>query len=620
MSRFRQPPPILALFLVETIDNKPKVVWAKTSLKGRCDEDELLRGLEYKALPSTMGVGASPNEDVVFFTQDSERGLLEGVSVVSREYVNVGPGNASFHANGSATGGVNSSSQANTRDSRTLKFDLGGGHPLSPVQETSMAIGILCFKGHDSVSSKCWVYIPPLFKLLRKILDIACKFPENPYSNFSYHKRGESSSGLVAGGGVPKGQGKRVDYTPIIINKSSQYINEVHNLMRSFYYLNLMELDVSKRHPIKSLRLAFSVLGPLMFEIWKAALTRCRILFVDLSQTLTSEELGHFVYIVGIISAIPSDVAYLLPAGSSDPLYIRMVYNVTRNDIPLLQGYSEVSPAYVACTTESAFLGHKDLYDVAVVIQPHLQVKLMVSGRESPSDKFLLATPSTRDVRRFEALCHLSDPPISHHGTFVHNGTTKTQDWTRAKNVNIASRWASRVHYAIKSWIPSLFSTDLLYGMMWWATAGENASYDSEFDGDILRLDPFQQNYLDNSYSTAATERSPFASQLDPTRDSFSYSYSAVHGELTSDLGEPWEVTVVGYVHGLSRLLFRIVSTIVSVSLQNDETVVTVEPPDLLCMELSPFNRQDRNFVCYFIDQWWNRPARVSRGLFNLCC
>ncbi|KAK9448546.1 uncharacterized protein V1518DRAFT_417531 [Limtongia smithiae] len=132
-----------------------------------------------------------------------------------------------------------------------------------------------------------------------------------------------------------------------------------------------------RAHPAYSLPSFLDTFGPLVFKVWKAALTRQRILIVG---DIPIEQGCNFVYDIAILSNIPNSISELLPI----PAYrIRPLFSVGLYDIDYLKSLCQGTPAeearqkrpsafygWIAYTTDKLLQEKQDLYDVIIKLPP----------------------------------------------------------------------------------------------------------------------------------------------------------------------------------------------------------------------------------------------------------
>ncbi|KAF8473439.1 hypothetical protein BDZ91DRAFT_775063 [Kalaharituber pfeilii] len=248
---------------------------------------------------------------------------------------------------------------------------------------------------------------------------------------------------------------------------------------------------LSPHHPALSLLEFLDTFGPLVFPLYRAALSRKRILLITQAPVETA---CNFVYNISILSTIPLSVSSILPpSGSSDPSRLRPLFSIGVHDIPFLEEQSqpgqpssstapvaESYPSWVACTTDGVLYLKSSLYDVVVTLPPphaKLASKKAWPKIESPAGVPMKATQ--RDLRRYRKLRKgleqymgvNADPFSSIPG--IHNGTSGVREYTATSNEeeDVCEK---------ASWAELAYS-----GFLWWASAGEKRQdNNAEEDGD----------------------------------------------------------------------------------------------------------------------------------------
>lgn len=411
------------------------------------------------------------------------------------------------------------------------------------------SLGILCEEesGGGGTSSSSWVYVDTLKDLLNKFL-------EQQRATSGDHK---------------KYQLFETFFDTFYENPSLEKLHKSNN----------------NNHPVLSLKKLLSYYGPLIFEVWKAAVLRSRILLVN--NNLTVEECSKFVYIISVLATLPNDINHLV---SNEKLrqigQVNLLYSVTLSDIPWLNSEQIMDSSFLATTKDCVILDKEDLYDFALITdisteQTHLRTS---------SDRYVYATQ--RGNRRFQALSNtlnLSPPPF-------HTSTS------------FKDRYGTLIGGFLDG-VATLASYDTVNGFLWWASAGEQSNGDTLQD-DLEGFPYFYNNNNDDDENATTTTNSttPLLSQYSlDTGDSF-----------------PLEITVIGYFHQMTRRLFK---TCVGIIQEQDydnggdpNQAICLELNDISNMGLDPYSSQDREFAVQFIRVWWNRDVKINQQFLNFCC
>lgn len=192
-------------------------------------------------------------------------------------------------------------------------------------------------------------------------------------------------------------------------------------------------------HPVLAADRFLACFGAQVFELWKAGLSRTRLLLFVSSSV---HDGSQFDYILSRITAIPSDVRHLLPEHRQASRYTdpESIYNVTLHDLAELQQME----SFVACTTD----------------------EMLTMPRQDACD--IVARP-----KRITALA--ADQKI-------------TVTWTDSHRFSIMAK-AFGVS-AEPSGIVAKLASASSNALMWWATAGESASIDAQEAMPLLETGP----------------------------------------------------------------------------------------------------------------------------------
>lgn len=215
-------------------------------------------------------------------------------------------------------------------------------------------------------------------------------------------------------------------------------------------------------HPMHSSTQFVQYYGANIFNLWKFGLSRSRVLLASLPG-VDVKTMCQFAYIAHQLSAIPEDVADLLPARRTNPL---LLYNVTVNDLQKLQS----SESFWATTTEALLLStSRDACDVFSEAQSVVDVSLGSPGRH--------IWPAWRDRRRLRRLVEslkLDEESNPLDPSFMRSSSHSIS----ASSLNMGGS-ASLVEDIVDA---------TASGLMWWASAGESALIDHEEAAEVAAL------------------------------------------------------------------------------------------------------------------------------------
>ncbi|CAZ79752.1 unnamed protein product [Tuber melanosporum] len=396
---------------------------------------------------------------------------------------------------------------------------------------------------------------------------------------------------------------------------------------------------LSPYHPALSLPEFVDTFGPLVFPLYRAALTRQRILLI----TGAPVELAcNFVYDISILSNIPLSVADLL---SSEPSRLRPLFSIGVHDIPLLEEEAKrIHPtsqpphdrdhlggeqgSWVACTTDGILYLKNELYDVVVSMPPaHSKnaKKKVWPTIECPAGTPIKATQ--RDLARYRALKrslarYKNTPP----SIDLSSPTQEEDRDSREEEVCEKPTWREIAYSSF----------------MWWASAGEKrretetAASDELFFEDSKRprsevLDDAVTNDEEVHPLLPTSPRRNNSSPLPRShhrRRSSAFSVGGAGGGAGSDLGN-MEMDIVAYFHRLTGRLMAYLAKIVDDGEDDggaggdgeagdgDEVFISLE--DLDKLGLDRHSELDVTFVKNICLRYFGREAAVE-GVAWECC
>lgn len=308
---------------------------------------------------------------------------------------------------------------------QTFERDANGKVNRATVNMYSL--GVICKPESDSLATKVWVFIKDLERLVDRI--------------------GANAQSVC----------------------NATTFDHIANYLSS----NLVNYDLSYRHPISRCVDFIRHYRELIFPLWRCALLRKRLLLVNCSG-LDCETFSDFTHILHLLSTITKDISSTLQGRE---IFSNLLYTVGLTDLDWLQSDSPEVKSYIATTTDEIIVDKRRAYDVAVISRPTgIQV---VFADSSKSQKL---TYSARDARRFSLL-------------------------TESLEINVQG---PRSCISSISNIPrnmsNLVATNV-YGFLWWASAGEQSNLDGQTDADGL---PLLGDTAANDTDTCDTEADPW--------------------------------------------------------------------------------------------------------------
>ena len=355
------------------------------------------------------------------------------------------------------------------------------------------------------------------------------------------------------------------------------------------------------------------------------------------------------MYDISVLSGIPSSVSDLLPLEPL-PTRLRPLFAVGVLDMATLaQGSRDKDPSseniddgmgygWVACTTDDILSLKDHLFDTLVTIPPSYskQAREKVWPRvEVKKGTEIKATQ--RDLRRYRTLRReLRGFPRSHSPhTIKYSSVEQTSDLPFENTQETYDDASSTLDAQLAE--PQSWSALAYSSFMWWASAGEKPTdLDEEEDHDAALLRHF------DSYPGDSPER-PRSARKSPGRS------PGVEGMDTAPAA--LEMTIIGYFHRLTTLIFKTLSDIIDASDYSDDdddgdsesvdadaddnggqksrkrsggspedtTSVLVSSEDMSRMGLDIWSESDRDFVQELVALYFGRKADVRGGRVECC-
>ncbi|KAJ5648966.1 uncharacterized protein N7484_002689 [Penicillium longicatenatum] len=314
-------------------------------------------------------------------------------------------------------------------------------------------------------------------------------------------------------------------------------------------------------HPASSLPDFLDCFGPLIFPLYRAALLRKRILFMNEAPVHTP---CNYVYDLSLLASLPNSLLQTLPTDRTPPLRPRPLFNVGIHDIPFLSSFDpsratmdpETDPSWIACSTDSVLTMKPELYDALVTLPPpHAQqaaerafptISLMdPSSTKHNSNQKVQLKATQRDARRYSML---------------RKGLRQfSQDQSSDNSSDAESTYSSSHIVEPLSW------TRLAYtSFIWWASAGENR--------DGLSEEESEQQIEQDARLLASVESLAYPGPGSARRRS-------IHLEDPGQ--EPAEVALVAYFRRLTTQIFYTLSGAIARHDHDGETDAYADTPYL---------------------------------------
>lgn len=356
-------------------------------------------------------------------------------------------------------------------------------------------------------------------------------------------------------------------------------------------------------HPLSKLPAVMSLVGPLIFPLYKAAILRKRILiFTSSSQghsDLLSEHnsvrdpgtAGALSYLISLLSIIPKDVNLELPADTSLKTS-RPIYSVGLSD--LSSNFFVKYPGYIATTGDAIMKDQRNIYDIALSI-------------------------STKDCESCQ-LTSSADPPVALKSTY--NDYTKflklyqrlPQGALAANSATTDDASSIKTSSSILSALGLGYFVDskdskLLWEPKWWLS---DATFPMSW-----------REYVWLAFawfaSAGATNREAETIDLDDGDGPTEEDVRNLLVRLTS---------IVGQFHRLTKKWFYVIDEIVSEMVEYVQSegqelfVLELTLQDLVDMELDPYSLQDLAFIREFVLTYWGSiisEVEIGMGFTGIC-
>ncbi|EEH08518.1 conserved hypothetical protein [Histoplasma capsulatum G186AR] len=510
-------------------------------------------------------------------------------------------------------------------------------HPAAESERNALmiAVGVLVPLSYGRLG-KAWRHTAKLKELARSLADDS----DNTEPLSAYWETHQLSEDTVSPPDSPSGAIASLK-TPV------RDVYARHRALSDATALLTSKQSLAPYHPALSLPEFLDTFGPLVFQLYRAALLRKRILLVGEAPV---EESCNFVYDLALLSSLPQSLLPLLPATASAALRPRPLFSIGIHDMPYIASLSypavsDPDSCWIACTTDRVLSLKPELYDVLVNLPPayskHAPVKTypaitLTAPRTShkQQQKPMNIKATQRDARRYLALKRgLSE--LSRGDSASARDDEEVSDST--------STFSSSSIVEPVSW-PLLAYTSFL----WWASAGEKregtAEGENEEDSRLLLIDNI--NAPLPTYPSTLSRRGSITLQDQSTH-------------------QPQEIALITYFRRLTTQIFTVVSDVIarqdenagvaesalvpesngsnidtdgdsaldtavsstepllpsssSHNLLDEDDIITITSSDMTEMGLDTWSVSDRAFVEELVQVWWGRKAQVHGARINCC-
>ncbi|KAJ5948273.1 hypothetical protein N7466_001288 [Penicillium verhagenii] len=315
-------------------------------------------------------------------------------------------------------------------------------------------------------------------------------------------------------------------------------------------------------HPASSLPDFLDCFGPLIFPLYRAALLRKRILFMNEAPVHTP---CNYVYDLSLLASLPNSLLQTLPTDRIPPLRPRPLFNVGIHDIPFLSSFDPsraildpvTDPSWIACSTDTVLTMKPELYDALVT----LPAPQSLQGAERVFPTISLMDPSSTKHNSNQAVQLKATQRDARKYAMLRKGLRRfSQDRSDSDDRSDADST-----YSSSKIVEPLSWTRLAYtSFIWWASAGENR--------DGLSDEEEEQQIEQDARLLASVESLAYPGPGSTRRRSSHYD----------DQGqEPPEVALVAYFRRLTTQIFYTLAGAIARHDHDGETDTYAETPYL---------------------------------------
>lgn len=341
-------------------------------------------------------------------------------------------------------------------------------------------------------------------------------------------------------------------------------------------------------HPLNKLPAVLSVVGPLIFPIYKAGLLRKRILIFnhssqggELVQESSSRDhaiCGALAYLISVISVVPKDVQV---EPSDGLLYSQPLYTVGLHD---MDSDFASNGSYIANTSDEVMKYQKNLFDVAVMM-PSTEAEYSSLADSSLKPMKATFNDYTKFLKLFRKI-----PGSSASSDDSSSIRTYSSLFSAFKNEE-SDTSREPLWWLQDATSPMSWREYVWLAFAWFASAGTT-----------------QRNATENCTDT------------EPRDDWNSLRQQFI--QLTM---------IVGHFHKLTKKWFYLIDEIVAEALEDrgctkssgSKVKVDITHQDIVDMELDPYSAQDQEFVREFVILYWGsvvEEVEIGLGIHGICC
>lgn len=359
---------------------------------------------------------------------------------------------------------------------------------------------------------------------------------------------------------------------------------------------------VYRHHPLSKLPAVLSLVGPLLFSLYKAAILRKRILILGSSsqghapltsctRTRDPSTAGELAYVLSLVSVVPKDVN-MDSLGATTLKSSRPIYTVGLYDLE--SDYLSKFPAYIAYSGDEILKLQTQIYDVVLQLPADDCSSCKMTTSTEP-DVLIKSTYNdyTKFLKLYQRLPQLSV------------GALASDDLASIKTSSSILSALGLAHFVGKeklAWEPQWWLADATSPISWreyvWLAFAWFAS------------------------AGATTREAEIINLVDERTEE---DVPDLLVRLTS---------IVGQFHRLTRKWFYVIDEIVSEMVEyaqmdaqghfaQGEFVLELTLQDVVDMELDPYSLQDLEFIKQFALMYWGETisdVEIGLGVNGLCC
>lgn len=355
-------------------------------------------------------------------------------------------------------------------------------------------------------------------------------------------------------------------------------------------------------HPLSSLPAVLSVVGPLIFPIYKAGLLRKKIMIFnhssqggDLIQgpcNRDPELCGALAYVILLLSIVPKDVNF--EPLDRESFFSQPVYSVGLLDMS--NHFLDHYPGYIACTSDEILKYQKNLYDYGIIMPATDALVLQVVASDN-LDHPLRATFNdyTKFLKVYRQLPNENGQVTSDDSSSIRTSNSVFSSLRfdiHGENINI------KLSQEPSWWLDEATSPMSWREYIWLAFAW---------------------------FASAGTTNRASTNGAFPEEDSETLEARESIKKLLVQL-----TLIVGHFHKLTKKWFFLIEEIVAEALEDrsgagQQVKVTLEltHQDIVDMELDPYSHEDLDFVREFVHLYWNgvvEDVEFGLGIQGVCC